>query len=507
MISKLRFFLFLLSTFFSLNNSGLLAQKTFTIDYVYKETNELPDSFYFGLHKPVVAITMFLPEKRSYPMIKYQFVRIDSQTAESICTYQAEDTSCSTIADGFGYETFVVPGDTVNVFVEKKTKIAGSYWINQQKGYRTVWFHNFLFSGKNKYIYSLFDSLAYYTGMVQFASINFEKADYRLGLFFKMVTDNYNTRLNYLNYYCILHNIPISIKKLAAAEIRSAYIINLAQPMANVGATYTIKDYPKAYLDSLVTFDNLHDAYLSNKTMGYMEAVYEFISLYDVKLFSGDTTDEALFQNRYRTISHMEEGYSTMSENLLSYCLEHSLKKKYSSYRSFLNEFGNTFPNSESFKYLDSLYKIEEFKPKVSLDEALATIILDSTGKSVVLKDILIGKPVLIDCWASWCIPCLNQMPFEKELEKKYGNKIDFVYLSFDRDRSKWSTKNEQLQLMGKSYLLTKNFSSDFANYLNIESIPRYLLFDKNGKLVNPDAPRPSKLAALNKLLDHILEN
>jgi len=51
-----------------------------------------------------------------------------------------------------------------------------------------------------------------------------------------------------------------------------------------------------------------------------------------------------------------------------------------------------------------------------------------------------LSLPNLI-CWASCCIPCIRQIPFEKELEKKYKGKINFIYLSFDKNINDWIQK------------------------------------------------------------------
>lgn len=53
-------------------------------------------------------------------------------------------------------------------------------------------------------------------------------------------------------------------------------------------------------------------------------------------------------------------------------------------------------------------------------------------GKQVALKD-LKGKYVYIDIWATWCRPCLEQLPAMKELEEKYrGTGIEFMSISVD---------------------------------------------------------------------------
>lgn len=113
------------------------------------------------------------------------------------------------------------------------------------------------------------------------------------------------------------------------------------------------------------------------------------------------------------------------------------------------------------------------------------------------------GQYVLIDVWASWCVPCIKMMPHLQALEKEYaGQNIVFIAISIDADASKWQQKNKELQLEGHQLL---DQQSDFAKQLNITGIPHYLLYDPEGKLVEyktafPDSPQ------LKKLLDQHLK-
>ncbi len=507
MLYKLKTFIWIFFVMLFIFVDNLIAQKTFTVEYLYKETKELRDSFYFKLLKPAETITQIDPEKRLYPLKDYKFLKADSGINESICTYIVSDTTCSIIWDGFGYESFVIPDDTIKIYFKKKPKIEGHYWINKGKNYQSVWFHDFLFEGKNRYVYSLFDSLAYYSNTLQYGSVNLQKAALRLDTFFQMVTDLYRGRIDYLNHYCLLYNIPNTIKRLASAEIKSAYIINLTQPMTNIISSYSITDYPKEYLDTLSTFNVLNDEKLFLNTLLYSDAVYRYIELYKTKLISDNSTEESLFKKKYLALSTIEESKRKIQESLLFYCLLRNLKSNFGSFPSFLADFKKAFPNSPTSQYLDSLYGMEKNKPLFTYEQALNSIIETKRGNKITLKKEISNKPVFIDCWASWCIPCLNQMPFEDEIKRQYGDKIDFIYLSFDKDKEKWLGKGSQLKLNKNSYLLDRNFKSDFAYFFNISSIPHYLIFDNKGKLITSNAPRPSQKSSLKEILDKTLSN
>ncbi len=101
--------------------------------------------------------------------------------------------------------------------------------------------------------------------------------------------------------------------------------------------------------------------------------------------------------------------------------------------------------------------------------------------------------PTLIDCWATWCVPCRDQMPFIHEIEKKYEGKINVVYLSFDKDETKWKSFVKKGILKNNQYIIDNDFGSEFSRYFDIQAIPRYILLSKAGvKVLNTKMPLPA---------------
>lgn len=117
------------------------------------------------------------------------------------------------------------------------------------------------------------------------------------------------------------------------------------------------------------------------------------------------------------------------------------------------------------------------------------------------------GKYVYIDVWATWCGPCRGEIPFLKKTEEEYsGKNIAFVSISVDVDKDfeKWKTFVTDKELGGIQLFADKNWNSDFIKSYGINSIPRFILIDPNGKIVNSDATRPSN-PELQKELDKLL--
>ncbi|MBO3098086.1 TlpA family protein disulfide reductase [Gelidibacter pelagius] len=124
-------------------------------------------------------------------------------------------------------------------------------------------------------------------------------------------------------------------------------------------------------------------------------------------------------------------------------------------------------------------------------------------GGTTSLAD-LKGKYVYVDVWATWCGPCIAEIPSLKELDAKYADKnIQFVSISIDDAmrsgggdlevaKSKWKTMVEEENLIGLQLFSDKNWQSDFVKDYKINGIPRFILIDPNGNVVDANAPRPS---------------
>lgn len=117
------------------------------------------------------------------------------------------------------------------------------------------------------------------------------------------------------------------------------------------------------------------------------------------------------------------------------------------------------------------------------------------------------GKYVYIDVWATWCGPCRAEIPALKKVEEKYhGKKIEFVSISIDvdKDHDKWKKFVSEKQLGGTQLFADKNWNSDFMQRFGVTSIPRFILIDPSGKVLQSDASRPSD-PELQKELDSLL--
>ncbi len=130
-------------------------------------------------------------------------------------------------------------------------------------------------------------------------------------------------------------------------------------------------------------------------------------------------------------------------------------------------------------------------------------------GNQVSLSD-LKGKYLYVDIWATWCRPCLQQLPAMKELEEKYRDTgIEFVSISVDndRDKAKWQKMVQDKQMKGIQLFAGKGTS--FHQDYEISTIPKFLIIGKEGEIISDNAPRPMDHTngQINQQLVNILDN
>ena len=101
------------------------------------------------------------------------------------------------------------------------------------------------------------------------------------------------------------------------------------------------------------------------------------------------------------------------------------------------------------------------------------------------------GKVVVVDVWATWCAPCKAEIPHLEELEKQMkGRDVVFISVSIDTDHAKW-TQFVREKGLGGVQLFSNNKGVIVDDY-QLDGVPRFMVFSKQGTTVSTNAPRPS---------------
>lgn len=132
--------------------------------------------------------------------------------------------------------------------------------------------------------------------------------------------------------------------------------------------------------------------------------------------------------------------------------------------------------------------------------------LLDLKGNKVSLSEYK-GKVVYLDFWATWCGPCMREIPYSKELQEAFKDNpnIVFINISLDQDTARWKKKVEANNMMGVQLISPEGAASTVMKDYNIHALPTFLIIDKNGLFVSKKAKSPS-MHGIKKDLNKVLK-
>ncbi len=248
-----------------------------------------------------------------------------------------------------------------------------------------------------------------------------------------------------------------------------------------------------AHLDSLLKGYN--DSIYRNDMYGFYKEYYYFLGVnYLNSLQPSIRNDQPT--GLYDLVENRKDEFGLLSQNLLQLVLENILQKSPIEQRQkYFNKFSNLVSDTSIIRKLKSEYE-NLLNPDIAIANDL--LLLSSKGEKITFDNLIKqckGKKVYVDFWASWCVPCLEEMKFSKQLrDSAKFNDIVFIYLALNDKEDRWKQKFDSAHLRDfkHNYLILNSNDAIFIKQNKINTLPRYMIFDKLGKLIDKDAYRPS---------------
>src|SRR5579864_3795029 len=124
--------------------------------------------------------------------------------------------------------------------------------------------------------------------------------------------------------------------------------------------------------------------------------------------------------------------------------------------------------------------------PPMNAQQAAPSLKLhDLQGAPHALEDYR-GKPVLLNFWATWCVPCAAEMPLLSEMQKQYQGKILFIAASIDDEGMKPQIEAFIKKHQGEALTVMMGATLDSLDAFGVnKGMPGTVFIDANGKIVD----------------------
>jgi thiol-disulfide isomerase/thioredoxin len=204
-----------------------------------------------------------------------------------------------------------------------------------------------------------------------------------------------------------------------------------------------------------------------------------------------------------------EKGITQKNKIFLMFTYLDYIAQSYSK-EQFMKRF-DVFTKANNKAEIIDYFKIKY--PKLFNDETVGKSnirLVDVKNNQITLEQLIkksLGSVIYIDFWASWCTPCRVLLPKSHELKSKFDDKgVVFVYISIDDNAEKWKSASSKENLIKNNYLAKDYPYAPFYKEIVLNTIPRYMIFDKKGNLVNSNAPSPESREIIKELNKYLID-
>ena len=371
---------------------------------------------------------------------------------------------------------YIKPGKNYEVSADYSKKYLGVIF----RGYDSE-INNYIEHQKEIFRDYRYNNKEYYNWDVEEFAIAFQKID-------SILTNNQKIFFNTNN---ILKEDEKILQNRLISDILSTKMNHF---VAKYSVLQTDEDIPKTLqnLENLVPFDNdllqsTCEAYLLTLKYYYVISIKRKLNAYNLSEITPEFYLKFAFSDirAYKIPNELKE--FMLADLLIGHLIDNIPQK----FNEYFDEFKKDFPHSMYTSIINE--RLNKFVKMVN-NQASEIMGSDINNKTIKLSDYK-GKLIYIDFWATWCGPCIAELPYSLKLQNKFRDNTDIVFLfvSIDIDFKKWKNYlTKHPELTGIHINLNKDNMNAVKDFYAIYGIPRYLIIGKDGKIKDSSAERPS---------------
>lgn len=276
----------------------------------------------------------------------------------------------------------------------------------------------------------------------------------------------------------------------------SAYTLHIYYPMYYEYFSEETADLPEGYYDFIQDALQFDDHYFNVRD--FTQFLNEYTNFYISSNPDSFGEDTDRFANQIWVAENVLEGKARyfVKANAINASLN------WGDFAAAEAAFFDYRDNSPYSQFIDALETSYHDALRVAPgNQAPSFTLTDIHGSQVSLSDFE-GQVVYLDFWASWCGPCMREVPYAKKLKERFAdtNDLVFLYISVDEDLNAWRNTVEAQNIQGV-HLNVRGMRHEVAELYNVKGVPSFFIIDRNGVIYDNNPGRPSSGEVIDEQL------